>query len=101
MRWHILAQPFHQVQSIIKEAIVLHWQVGFCNGGSPLKLAAVSFHIAIDDLKEIRHRQWILAKESDLLTLLNNLRPSIAEERFSTFNIWLPTSRNGWKMIPG
>ena len=39
--------------------------------------------------------------EISKLMLLNNTRPSTDLDNFSTFSIWLPTSRSGLKIMPG
>ena len=67
----ILAEPLHEVQVAVEERRVVEWEVGGGDGDAPLIGAGVSLAVAVDNLKECRHRLGVMAEEHRLLPFLD------------------------------
>ena len=69
--WTILTQPIYQVLIAFKELCIVEWEIGCCDGNTPLVFTSISLSVAIDDFKESGHRFWIMREEYYLFALFD------------------------------
>ncbi len=72
----IILEPYWLNQSTkvliaFKELCIVEWEIGCCDGNTPLVFTCISLSVAIDDFKESGHRFWIMREEYYLFALFD------------------------------
>ena len=65
-----LAQPVDEVEVGVEEVGVVQRQVGGGDGHSPVEVAGIGLHVAVDDLEESGHGTRVAAEEHNLVAFL-------------------------------